>query len=172
MANRICKDCAKCTESAASALAKKSANAMLIVSTAGLSVLASKTGGAFRRKCPACGHMMSEHQPPETFVQQNYNYVQPAPPPAQQVVQVVVQAPHFPVPAQPPQPQPPQAITCQYCRRTNAPGSYSCMGCGAQITATPTAQASAPLQQAFCPHCQGGNPPAGLVCQWCHRPMQ
>ncbi|MDQ3929210.1 MAG: DUF2339 domain-containing protein [Chloroflexota bacterium] len=30
----------------------------------------------------------------------------------------------------------------------------------------------APLQQVFCPHCRGGNPPANTLCMWCGRSMQ
>ena len=57
-----CRDCEKCTEIGAVGATKKVANAGLIIGTLGMSVVGSKMAGAFRKKCPTCGHPMSQHK--------------------------------------------------------------------------------------------------------------
>lgn len=66
MAAKICRDCSKCTERGITSAGKKSANAVLIGGTLGMSVVGSKLVGAFRKKCPQCGHPLSLHAQTES----------------------------------------------------------------------------------------------------------
>lgn len=197
----ICKDCRRCTESGLSSAAKKSANAMLVLGTLGMSAVASKGAGAMRRKCPICNHFMSEHQ--ASVQQQTYNVYQPAPPPPQyiqappQIVHVTVNQP--PPPPQAPQPPPPPRVVnvrCEYCTRINRSDLLQCNGCGAPVPAPAQPQPQPqqpqpqpqqyqqyqqyepqyPQQQAtpqkFCRHCKGGNPLNATSCMWCYRSIK
>jgi hypothetical protein len=53
-----CQDCEECTRSFAGKLGK----AALAVSTGGLSMLSAAAAAPFKRKCPQCGHPMSDHE--------------------------------------------------------------------------------------------------------------
>src|SRR6476619_4183792 len=53
-----CKDCEQCTRS----LISKLGSAALAVSTIGLSKLPAAIAAPFRRRCPRCGHPMSDHE--------------------------------------------------------------------------------------------------------------
>jgi hypothetical protein len=138
----ICKDCRRCTESGLSSAAKKSANAMLLVGTLGMSAVASKSAGALRRKCPICNHFMSEHSQMPVQQQTYYNTYQQAPPQYIQapppVVNVVVNQPPPPppVPQAPPTPQVVN-VRCEYCTRINRSDRMRCDGCGAPVPARP-----------------------------------
>ena len=132
MPQKVCQNCAKCIELGAVTLAKKSANAALIVSTMGMSALASGMVGAFRKKCPDCGHLMSDHNMVQKVEAQNYApptqviYVQAPPVPPTQNAST-------PAPTAMPTVNPNKPIVCLYCRRPNAPTSYSCAGCSAPL---------------------------------------